>query len=236
MARGSQFMSLVDDLRDELGLSTNVAVGIDDLPRLKRAINRSYAMIQSEGDWGALKYTAPRINLNSGQRYYDFPQTLTLEDTFEIRLFFNNIEYDISGDRGIGPREYATFDSVNGVRSDPVQKWDLQFSGSGKVPQIEVWPIPASNEQKLELRGLYKVAKLVNDNDICLLDDELVVLHAAYRLVARQKSDDAKLIAAELQKRMEQMKKRQGPARRFTIGGSDTANRDYRSTVSVTGR
>src|SRR3546814_15776455 len=53
--------------------------------------------------------------------------------------------------RGIRSEDYAAYDSAAGERVDPVLRWDVQFTGT--TDQIEVWPIPASNGMRLQVRS-----------------------------------------------------------------------------------
>ncbi len=232
MARGTSLLALLDMLREDIGRSTNVGVGVDDLPSLKRHINKAYALLYDEHDWPHLHYVAPRITLNAGQRYYDFPSLLNFERVETVDVWWGNQPRPVL--KGIGAYEYAIFDSANNVRSDPVLKWDLQYSGT--AAQMEVWPMPASSAQKLALAGTYKLTKLANDADICLLDDELVVLGASVRLLARQKSADAKLALDELNQRLDKMKKRSAPSSRVIMGGGGVTNGSNKRTVTISGR
>lgn len=216
MARGTTLLALLDMLKDEIGRSANAGIGIDDQDALKRHINRSYALAYDDGEWPHLRTVVPRITLNASQRLYDFPTTVDYERVESLTAWMGAAHYPLA--RGIGAREYAIFDSeTSTVTSDPAQRFDIRWSGT--APQIEIWPMPASSDQTLEVIGTRKITRLVEDEDICLLDDELVVLGAAIRLLSRQKSEDAQIAATELRTRMAQMKKRSSPASRMVMGG-----------------
>jgi hypothetical protein len=79
-------------------------------------------------------------------------------------------------------------DSDKGIRADPVLRW--QPHGQA---QVEIWPTPAG-VSTLRFVAKKAFAPLVNDADPCLLDTDLVVLHAAAGLAAKSGSNDAKLI------------------------------------------
>lgn len=229
MAVGTQFMALVDMLREDLGKSTNVGVGVDDLPSLKRAINRSYAILTDKYRWDHLTYKPPRISLNAGQRVYDFPANLKLNDLAEVVVWQGATAIPL--DRGISHPEYAIFNSDDGVRGDPPQKWDLMFNGT--ATQIEIWPIPASNGNKLALTGNYHLPALINDSDLCRLDDELVVLGAAARHLERQGSKDAKTAKEEFAQRLSDMQKRGGPGMRVSMNGAGDSPQSRRNLLIV---
>lgn len=223
MAVGTEFLALVDMLREEIGRSTNVGIGIDDIPGLQRAINRSYALLLSSYDWAHLRTMPARIPLNAGQRYYDIPATIDLGQITEI-VAWQAANLPIPMDRGISYHEYSAIDSENDQRSDPAQKWDLRFNGT--ATQIEIWPIPSSNTMTLQITGRYRLPKLINDQDICWMDDELVVLGAAYRALARQGSEDAEETKAQFGSRLADIRRNSGPSRTTVLGSGTLSARD----------
>lgn len=232
MAIGTQFGELIDMLKNELGRSTNVGVGVDDRPQLMHHINRAYSTLYLKHDWPHLRSIATRISLQAGDRYYDMPSTIDLTGIESVTCWQGNTPIEM--DRGIGVEEYAAFDSVNDVRSDPAMKWDTRFTGS--ATQIEVWPIPATDENELEIKGKFKIAKMVDDEDLCWLDDDLVVLAAAARLLARQKSDDAPVVRDELNSHLTYLKGSAGPTKTVVMGGATEPARRRWPHVSIAGR
>lgn len=228
MAIGTQFSELIDMLKNELGRSTNVGVGVDDRPQLMHHINRSYAILVSTYKWTHLKHIPTRIALAAGQRLYDLPASLKLDGLTNVTCWQGTTHTNL--DRGIGDEEYAAFDSNSDVRSDPAMKWDTRFNGT--VTQLEVWPIPASNSLELELTGNYVTPRLVDDEDRCWLDDFLVVLGAAARLLARQKSDDAAIVREEFNAYLHRLRANEGPGISVTMGGAGES-KVRRPTVSI---
>lgn len=188
MARGTAFSELWESLRNDLGRSPDASVGVDDLPALKRTINRVYRALYIDNDWPHLRKVFA-VPLAAGQRYYDFPTGLDLERVEDCWVDWNAIRHQIT--RGIGIGDMNAFDSDASTpdRNDPPLKWDARWTGS--TDQIEIWPIPATNTQILYIKGLQAAPKLVSDTDVCLLDDDLVVMFAAAALARRQKSADA---------------------------------------------
>jgi hypothetical protein len=199
MARGAQFLTLVTMLRSDLGRSSSVAVGVDDVTRLKHELNKAYETLASKHDWSHLRKTFAKIPLSQGQQYYSFPSDLDFGRIEGAWVWWSDLPQPI--ERGITPTDYLAFDSTNDQRSDPAQKWDVRWTGSSE--QIEIWPIPSTNDQDLQFLGQRKVTRLVNDIDICLLDDWLVVLWAAVNLV---KEDDKRSKMGEAQDRLDNVK------------------------------
>lgn len=230
MATGTQFLALLDMLREDLGRSTNVGVGVDDLPSLKRSINRAYALLLGDNDWPHIRHLPNRIPLSSGQRLYDIPAHIDPQKIIEIICWLAP-NLPIPLDRGISYHEYSAIDSEAGQTSDPAQKWDLRFNGT--ATQIEIWPIPSSDSMTLQFTGRYRLPKLVDDDDVCYLDDELVVLGAAYRTLKRQKSDDADECLADFNKRLIDMRAGNGPSRTVVLGGNGEMSARMKPRVSV---
>lgn len=234
MARGTQFLSLVTDLRAELRRSSSVAVGVDDLDSLKQVLNRVYQTLVMQYDWPHLKITFKAVSLVAGQRYYDFPTgawggaavKLIYERVLRVAITHSGAVSDL--DRGIDFEQYASFSSDDDERSEPTLRWDVTWTGTSD--QIEVWPIPNTNTQKLHFKGVHNTPPLVADADNCLLDDHLVVLFCAAELLAAQGAKDASLKLNAAQGHLKMLQARaQGGVRGYQMGlgrqGTTTANR-----------
>jgi len=194
--RRRQFIQLVYDLRAELERSTDPSAGVSDLPTLKRAIQRNYESLYDAYDWPHLTVTAS-VSLSAGERYYDFPDEIDYDKIEEIRLFWSDRPTGI--DRGISLDDMATFDSDADERSDPAQKWDVRFTGTRE--QMEVWPIPATSGDSIKFKGKKKYVQLVDDADLCLIDDNLVILSCAVELLPAKATNQIKTKLAALQTR-----------------------------------
>lgn len=200
MARGTQFLQLVTQLRAELGRSTSPALGVADLPTLHQALNRGYGTLYKK-DWQHLRREFAKITLSAGQRYYDPPALLDLDRVEKVVVWWNAEPYPLC--KGIGFEQYAAYDSTIDERNSPAGNWDVRFTGT--TDQIEIWPVPADNQQTLQFIGKTKFTRLVNDIDVCLLDDDLVVLHAAARLAASRKTNEAGLFAEDAKMLLEEL-------------------------------
>lgn len=195
MALFTTFGELQTRLRAEAGQSTNPAVGSGANDRHKTILNRVYETLFDAHDWPHLRHLTTRTALPAGSRYANIPSSLDYNTIEKVVAWQDSIPYPL--DPGIGPEEYATFDSVADERSDPPFRYDLRSTSIGAI-QIEIWPVPASNDYSLELTGKRKWQRLVNSIDVCLIDDTLVVLFAAEAVLRRISPDDAdsKLAAA----------------------------------------
>jgi hypothetical protein len=211
MARGTSFGELVVQLRNETGRSADINVGVDDLPRLKQAINSAYEILWDGNDWPHLRSFYTRIALSAGSRYYDWPDDLVFETAEKVTVWFNDQPQEVK--RGIGSEEYSLYSSEDDDRSDPVMRWDVRWTGT--EDQIEVWPLPSTNTQELQIEGRKSFTRLVNDADLCLLDDTLVVKFAAADVLG-EKAGKMKLAAG--QDRLKKLTGRGHVTSRYTLG------------------
>jgi hypothetical protein len=228
VARGTAFSELVIQLRNETGRSDDVNVGVDELPLLKQAINSAYITLYDDNDWPHLRKTFDRISLSAGSRYYDFPTGLNSERVETVAVWYNGEPHRV--DRGISFEEYSLYSSEDDERSDPVTRWDVRWTGT--EDQIEVWPIPSSNTQKLQFTGIQSISRLVDDDDLCLLDDILVVKLAAAEILGEK---GGKIKLAQAQERLRKLKGRGHSTSRYQLGLGDPGLSRPNITVRVSG-
>lgn len=190
MARGTQFGQLITQFRAEARQSTQLSVGTDSLEHVKQLIRRNQEMLYVDpaNDWAFLRVYAA-IPLAAGDRYYDAPALLNIDRIEEVNVIVDSRPVPVT--RGISFPEYAIFDSDADVRSSRALKWDLRWTGS--KTQIEIWPIPSDNTQKLWFRCLRPLRPLINLEDVADLDDILITLTSAAEELAAQKAKDAEL-------------------------------------------
>jgi hypothetical protein len=174
-------------LRAEVGHSVLVSAGVDNIPALHQILNRTQDMLHDSYDWPYLEFS-PYKNLAAGQRHYDLPTGLNMEAIECVVVWDNGTPQEI--ERGIGPAEYSQYDSDDDERASPCLKWDIK-NPDGDGEQIEVWPIPDNNDQRLQFFGKRVCPRMVSNSDVCLHDDLAIVLSAAAEILARQESADA---------------------------------------------
>jgi len=182
MARGTQLLQLVAQLRAETGRSMDVSAGVSELDGLKEQIRRVQKEKYEEYDWPHM-IVERSVNLQAGQRYYDLPEDLNFDRITQIKYKYNNNYTDI--DRGIDFSDYSIYDSNNDERSSLIMKWDIRnIEGT---EQIEVWPIPNTNDQKLYFLGVKTLNPLIEESDRAELDDTLIVINAAAEMLSSMK-------------------------------------------------
>lgn len=228
--RGKQYTQLISDVRAELRRNNDPGVRAADLPSIQQAIGRAYESLYDEYDWPHLRQVFPRIALSAGQRYYDFPDDMDFDRMDKVVVWRDGLPFPIC--RGIGFEEYAQYDSENDDRSDPVVKWDVRWVSTAE--QIEVWPLPASNSQELQFVGITKFEQLVDDADLCRLDDNIVVLAAAISLETNKVAKQEKEMA--LVARLARVKGRsQSGSEPFRLGLGKASGRPSQAVVRISG-
>lgn len=233
MARGTQLLQLVTMLRSEVGRSTSVSVGVDDLPGLKTKLQRNQELLYDEYDWPFLREIFPRKQLNAGEQYYDFPLGLNLERVETVYVWYNNIALPLT--RGIDETHYSIYNPYLGVTSEQCMRWDVRWTGVKE--QMEAWPIPATNTQLVGFTGIRTLRPLIQDNDAADLDDQLIVLTTAAEILARQGSESAEAVAGAAKERKRVLMGRvKGGSRMHRLGMGDTAGTDGRIPIVIHAR
>lgn len=128
------------------------------------------------------------LPLSPGQRYYSLPAGIDMDHLDKPQYTtVAGFRYEVYF--GIDQPEYNVYRSDLGVQATPLLRWDLvNITGSGL--QIECWPIP-STQQTLEFSGVLGLTQMVNDGDVCVIDDLLIVLFVAAEMLAKRQAADA---------------------------------------------
>lgn len=229
MTRGVTTLSqMVLALRLETNRSGDVNLGQDEYPALCHLLRRTQETLYYDYEWPFLKYRED-ITLSAGQRYYDFPDHILFERVQTVKTKNGNIWQPVQ--RGITMENYNTMDSDEDVRSDPVTNWDIIDAGSGE--QIEVWPIPATDDLVLRIEGIKGLGALTSDSDVCTLDDTAIVLRAAAKLLARDRSDDAKEALAVAERHINNLRRGSNRTEQATHIGGDGSQRPSKGVIVI---
>lgn len=188
MARNTTFGQLIDMTIIEAGMDPTPALSMNVRPLVKAAIKREYERIYDEFDWPFMRVTEDVLT-QAGQRYYDAPDSINFDRIEKVDFQWGDRWVPL--DRGIDVSHYNTYNSDQGERSDPMLRWDLRWTDS--ATQIEVWPIPISNDLPIRFTGIRNMTRLVSDADRCDLDDQMISMFAAAELLARKNSPEAQL-------------------------------------------
>ena len=225
--RGTPFGTVIEMLRDECGTSSASSRSNDNLAYLKRILNRQYEFLCDDFDWTFLRIDNDEATktLQAGDRYYDFPVAMDLETTIDADTFYGNIWIPLA--YGISPQNYNAMNPELDQRADPQTNWRVVTDANGAV-QFEVWPLPASNGNLVRFKGRRKFVTLVNDTDICHMDDQLVVLYSAAEVLAKKNQKDAELKIAAAKARLVQMRAGYSDRNRVRVGMGSSWQEDQR--------
>ncbi len=206
--------TLLEMLRSELRRPKTLTLGVADLDSLRQTLQRTQRQLYDEHDWSFKTQAFPREAFNAGQRYYDPPANVDLYGIDRIVCWYNDISHDLI--RGVGPEEYDVYSSDDDERIDPVLRWEIRATST--TEQIEFWPIPASDDgQEWQIFGRRDIVPMVDDDDLCDLDADLIVLFAAAEL-STGKDKEAKSSAAS--RRLATLKAQSSvQVAPFTLGG-----------------
>lgn len=230
MARNTQLLSLIAKLRAETGRTQTVSVGVDEVENLKVILQRVQEQLYDDYEWPHMRVQRT-VALAAGQRYYDFPTDLNMDRIQDIKLNYNSVYQKIQ--RGITLEDYSSFDSNATVpdRSSPALKWDSRDAGTGE--QMEIWPIPSDNIQKIYFFGTKKLGNLIQESDTADLDDVLIVLYAAAEILARQGSKDAQAKLEQANKRLMTLKRNSTNNTRPVQIGLGRRNENNRGGIEI---
>lgn len=199
MARGTQLIQLAQMVREECGRASSLGVGNDDLEAIKTKLRRAQELYYDKYAWPHLHKVFDVETLLAGERYYDPPLGLNVDriDENGVVVWYSGIAHAIP--RGIVFSDYNMY--AAGTRAEPVLKWDVRATGNDEV-QIEVWPTPSTNNQKLQFSGIRNLNPLVADSDRADLDDQLLVLTIAAEMLAARDEEAARAIGAAAKDRV----------------------------------
>lgn len=206
---GDTLATLVEEVQYELVQVASPASGQNYREHIKARIRREYRRLYHDHDWPHL-IGWYETETQAGERYYDFPDEAALETTISIWRRWGDEWCEIR--RGITPDLYNINDSDDDIRTDPIERWRPLPNG-----QVEFWPIPASNSLRVLFVAKRPFTQLVDEDDVCDLDTDLVVLHAAAQLARRYDADEASLILGRAQQHYATLKSR-------TIRGGNKVN------------
>jgi hypothetical protein len=216
--------TLVTNLRMEAGHSSNPATGQNQRDQLVYILNRTQEELANDYEWPGL-HVDRDIYLSVGTRYYAYPSDLPFDNITEAYLIWNTLYGELV--YGIGPEQFALWNSNTGFQSWPVERWMHQSD----MNLFELWPIPSEappgtptcQAALVRFHGTREIPWMINDADTCTLPATLITLFAAGDLLARQKSDDAPLKLAKAKEALRRYRLRQSSnkAKPFVIGGAN---------------
>lgn len=228
--RGRTFAQLLESVRYETGRSASTTLGQNEAEALKHRINRAYEFFWFDHEWAFLKIMDADKAVTAGVYEIDPPTEIDLERIEKVAVDYGGTWHPL--ERGIDTELYNIQDSEDNERSEPIERYDIQWTGS--APQIVLWPRP-SVDTTVRFQGRKAFAKLVNDSDVCLLDDQLIYMHVAAELLAKQESPDAGTMATAAGRRYNVLKYGLTKNRnsKFNLAGKNPQDKSMRGRGDV---
>ena len=231
MSLGVSFGTIINNIREEAGISTVNTSNVDHLNKIKRKLKRHYQSLLDEYDWKHLdlKVGEASKDMVAGSRYYDFPTNLNTNKITKAWFYWGNQWVPL--DEGITPAEYNAKDSDLDERSDPAIKWNWRSE-----TQFEIWPVPASADGKIAFEGQRAAQAYVEDDDLADLDDIMLTLYVAAELLIKASKDEAEALILQANKRRDRMivsnvHKDSGS---FVVGGYDPRLNRHVGGINIT--
>jgi hypothetical protein len=178
MARGRQLSQLLNQLQAEAGMSLLPASSVSSRDSRVQLLNRVQARLYAAYDWDFV-YIKRDVLMPINTRYATLPVDIDFDRVNQANISqgTNSNEWRGLG-YGIGDGDYRQ--TGEGEKGCP-QKWAPTEGGL-----YEVWPVP-DGTYRIRFRGVKVLPPMVNDSDRAVLDDTLIVLHAASELMKRAK-------------------------------------------------
>lgn len=231
MARGATLIKLLNDLRAEARLSMNAAHNAQDRDRQVQMLQRKQEWFWEDFAWPHLRVER-FLDLQAGQRFYDMPDDLDIDRIQKIEVKADQVYQPLCW--GIDAEHYAAYDSEKGQRQWPPRRVRIY-----EDEQLEIWPIsdtdydPATQEGRIKITGIRRLAPLVKDSDRADLDDRLLVLHCAAELLAAQGAKDAQVKMDQATARYAKLRGDLLPRKVFRMFGNGQPDRVIRVPLAI---
>ncbi len=212
MPRGRQLSQLLNQLQAEAGMSLLPASAVSSRDHRTQILNRVQARLYAAYDWD-FAFIKRDVALTAGMRFANLPVDIDFD-----RVNQANISQGTAGDDwrplgyGIGDGCYRA--SGEGVQGCP-ERW-----APAEEKQFELWPTP-DGDYRVRFRGVKVLPLMVEDADRAVLDDTLIVLHAAAEVMKRAKLPDWEDKLREAQLHFTRLRSMSGANKRapFVMGG-----------------
>lgn len=195
MARGATLSSIMQGIRNELWMSSDLSVGQNFNPALMHAAIRAQSDLYTSFDWEFLRMRSSTVALVVGQTGYTlggFSGLGTLNPDRGICVYLRQTGQKWCPlERGITIEDFTVYDSLASPiqTAFPPRKWDLTVvAAAADAVKIEIWPAPNSTAAVLVAEGYSGLAAFSSENDLSTLDSRLIELQAAGTILESRKS------------------------------------------------
>jgi hypothetical protein len=228
MPRGTTLSECLEMLRFEAGHSPSRALGKNVEPSLRNLLRRTQMFLWADYPWDFLEVER-LVPMQAGGRYYAFPADLDGTRIRSVSVRWSALWSPMC--YGITDVDYNAQDPAADQRNVPVIKWGWrknieQDPEPVSAMMFEVWPLPGATaappnlEHQVKFEGVRTLKRFTQDNDVCDLDDQLIVLFAAAKLLGRQKLADGQEAQAAASTYYARMRGQTHKSPMFVLGGA----------------
>lgn len=180
------------DIQIRLGFGMAGQSGVVNAPLIDSFIRSAQEQLFEQYDFLRLKAVHERTT-GAQQQFYDYPDGCDADNVKNISVIWGGRMYDLiegidTTNRGVTP-------------SGPPQRYERR-------DQIEIWPLPSTNEYTLRIEYISTPSALVNNSDRVSIDSQLIFLHALSNAKAHYRQPDAQTYASQLEAMLVKMKQK----------------------------
>lgn len=181
------------DIQVRLGFGMSGQAGIVNSPLIDSMIRSAQEQLYLQYDFTEMKAVYERAT-GEAQTYYDYPANCNAERITEFSVKWSG--------RYIALKRGIEIENRNVNTSGVPQRYELR-------DQIELWPVPDSQNYTLRFEYVKVLAPLVQNSDRTSLPSELVMLHALANAKSHYGDTDAATYTAQLDSALTKLKQRQ---------------------------
>lgn len=214
MPVGVTLSEMSSQTRAILGYSLNPAFGVDQEAALREGLRRTQTDLWVMHDWPML-IDRVVVTAQKGSRYINIPGLLDYNHINSIAARNEPDPMTTGGSWqelifGITIGDYNDCDPMLNQTSFPIKKYNPT---NDSPDQLEIWPVP-NQTCSILFTGRIALKPLVDDNDVCTLDSDLIIATYAAQMLARNGNRDAEIQLSRAQQILNRLRARQGANKR----------------------
>jgi hypothetical protein len=216
MRSGVTLADLRKEVLIETGASTDAGHAVFAVEHLNQLINRTERWMAMERDWGGLEFEE-NVSVAADTQFVTLPTNINFTEITGASVLFGSEWLTIYHNISLNDRSLYS----DTQRATPIQRWEVQAPGN---VNFEVWPI-GSQAQTIRFVGEKKLGAMVNDDDTCTLDGDVIVMRVAAQILGRDRKEDAALLLKMAETMTDNIVKKRGSLKAETLnlgrGGAD---------------
>jgi hypothetical protein len=199
---------MLEMLRLEIGASLNPAHGDGETRGHIIDLRIAQENIYDEHVWPGFDIRKD-ITLEAGSYLYTIPDDMDLSKAVTVWIEVDGEWREIN--RGFDTGDFGISDPEVGETADRVLAWDIVSRPDidADRPMIQIWPAP-NKAMTLRFEGRRKLRSLRLQTDRCELDDQLIVLAASAKILARRADPASGPVRGAFKDRLKIIKNDQG--------------------------